>query len=130
MRTQVASGSPTWDLSTQGAYTCGMLEKEGKLEKFDAETIEGLPACRRTCRSEYWIAQIVYSIAIGWRTRPSAASSRQAGQRSGIPRTSPVSAPCGSHPIYNLETALIADGVPMDKLYPSMSTAPSRSSRS
>src|SRR4051812_25531681 len=35
VRAQVASGKPTWDLSTQGAYTCWLLEKEGKLEKLD-----------------------------------------------------------------------------------------------
>ena len=35
IRAQVASGRPTWDLSTQGTHTCGILEKEGKLEKLD-----------------------------------------------------------------------------------------------
>src|SRR5215813_15268735 len=39
IRAQVASGRPTWDLSTQGAHTCGMLEKEGKLEKLDAAIV-------------------------------------------------------------------------------------------
>ena len=42
MRTQVASGKPTWDLTTQGAYSCALLEKEGRLEKFDAETMKAL----------------------------------------------------------------------------------------
>ena len=29
VRAQVASGKPTWDLTTQGYYTCALLEKEG-----------------------------------------------------------------------------------------------------
>src|SRR5262245_20399212 len=45
IRAQVASGRPTWDLSTQGAYTCGILEKEGKLEKLDPAIVNdaGVP---------------------------------------------------------------------------------------
>ena len=45
IRAQVASGRPTWDLSTQGAHTCGILEKEGKLEKLDAAIVNdaGVP---------------------------------------------------------------------------------------
>ena len=42
VRTQVASGKPSWDLTTQGAYSCALLEKEGRLEKFDAETTKAL----------------------------------------------------------------------------------------
>src|SRR3989337_1490620 len=48
VRTQVASGKPTWDLTTQGAYSCALLEKEGKLEKFDADTPTALPDIPQT----------------------------------------------------------------------------------
>src|SRR5262245_63598787 len=39
IRAQVASGRPTWDLSTQGNHTCGILEKEGKLETLEPAII-------------------------------------------------------------------------------------------
>src|SRR6185295_2270334 len=50
IRAQVASGRPTWDLSTQGAHTCGILEKEGKLEKLDAAIVNdaGVPKDLKT----------------------------------------------------------------------------------
>src|ERR1043165_8781253 len=45
VRAQVASGRPTWDLTTQGFYTCALLEKEGKLEKLDPAIVNdaGVP---------------------------------------------------------------------------------------
>ena len=56
IRAQVASGRPTWDLSTQGAHTCGILEKEGKLEKLDAAIVNdaGVP---KDLKTDYWISQ-------------------------------------------------------------------------
>ena len=70
VRTQVASGKPTWDLTTQGAYSCALLEKEGRLEKFDAETMKALTDIPTTLgRSEHCAPQIVYSVAIGWRDK-------------------------------------------------------------
>ena len=47
IRAQVASGRPTWDLSTQGNHTCGILQKEGKLEKLDPAPSSTMPACPR-----------------------------------------------------------------------------------
>lgn len=118
VRAQVASGKPTWDLSTQGAYSCALLQKEGKLEKFDDATFAVTKNVPADLRSDSWVSQIVYSVAIGYREKafpgkvPTGWSAfwdtkNFPGQRS-VRRT----------PIYNLEMALIADGVPMDKLYP------------
>lgn len=117
IRAQVASGRPTWDLSTQGAHTCGILEKEGKLEKLDAAIVNdaGVP---KDLKTDYWISQIVYSIAIGWRTK--AFSDKQPAGWAAFWDTKnfPGQRSMRRHPIYNLEAALIADGVPLDKLYP------------
>ncbi len=70
VRTQVASGKPTWDLTTQGAYSCKLLEKEGRLEKFDDQTTKALADIPTELgRSEHCAPQIVYSVAIGWRDK-------------------------------------------------------------
>ena len=56
VRAQVASGKPTWDLSTQGAHSCALLEKEGKPREVrcrDHRNDCGHPDDARTTRS-YW----------------------------------------------------------------------------
>ncbi|MFM9850515.1 MAG: polyamine ABC transporter substrate-binding protein [Hyphomicrobiaceae bacterium] len=117
IRAQVASGRPTWDLSTQGAHTCGILEKEGKLEKLDAAIVSdaGVP---KDLKTDYWISQIVYSIAIGWRTKAFGDKKPEGWAAFWDTKNYPGQRSMRRHPIYNLEAALITDGVPMDKLYP------------
>ncbi len=117
VRAQVASGKPTWDLSTQGAYTCSLLEKEGKLEKLDPAIVDdaGVPP---ELKSPYWISQIVYSVAIGWRKDVYGDKKPTGWAAFWDTKTFPGQRSMRRHPIYNLEAALIADGVPTDKLYP------------
>jgi putative spermidine/putrescine transport system substrate-binding protein len=117
VRAQVASGRPTWDLSTQGAYTCGILEKEGKLEPLDPAIVNtgGIPA---DLKSESWASQIVYSVAIGWREKAFGGRKPTGWAAFWDQKNFPGQRSLRRHPIYNLEAALIADGVPMDKLYP------------
>ncbi|MBS0243152.1 MAG: ABC transporter substrate-binding protein [Proteobacteria bacterium] len=118
IRAQVASGKPTWDLSTQGAYSCALLEKEGKLEPFDAATLkvnEDVPA---DLRGKSWVSQIVYSVAIGYRQKAYGDKKPTGWKDFWDVKAFPGPRSVRRHPIYNLEMALIADGVPMDKLYP------------
>jgi len=117
VRAQVASGRPTWDLSTQGAYSCALLEKEGRLEKLDP-AITGDPGVPADLKSDFWISQIVYSVSIGWRKKPFGDKRPNGWSAFWDVKTFPGARSMRRHPIYNLEAALIADGVPMDKLYP------------
>ena len=118
IRAQVASGKPTWDLSTQGAYSCALLEKEGKLEKFDAATLAITKDVPADLRSDYWVSQIVYSVAIGWREKAFGGKKPTGWAAFWDTKNYPGQRSVRRAPIYNLEMALIADGVPMDKLYP------------
>lgn len=118
VRAQVASGRPTLDLTTQGVNTCALLENEGKLEKLSAETLkaaEGIPA---NLKSDYWLSQIVYSVAIGWREAAWPGKKPQGWAAFWDVQNFPGKRSLRRHPIYALEMALIVDGVPMDKLYP------------
>jgi putative spermidine/putrescine transport system substrate-binding protein len=117
VRTQVASGKPTWDLSTQGAYTCALLQKEGRLEKLDDAIIND-PGVSNDLKSSHWISQIVYSTAIGWRTKQFGDKRPTGWEAFWDTKNFPGQRSMRKHPIYNLEAALIADGVPMNKLYP------------
>ncbi|MEQ1616189.1 MAG: extracellular solute-binding protein, partial [Hyphomicrobiaceae bacterium] len=118
VRAQVASGKPTWDLSTQGAYSCALLEKEGKLEKLDEATLKIAADVPADLRTEYWVSQIVYSTAIGWREKAYGDKKPTGWAAFWDVKNFPGQRSLRRHPIYALEMALIADGVPMDKLYP------------
>lgn len=119
VRTQVASGRPTWDLTTQGAYSCKLLEKEGRLETFDADTMKALADIPTSLgRSEHCAPQIVYSVAIGWREKAFPGKEPPGWAAFWDVKGFPGQRSVRKHPIYALEMALIADGVAMDKLYP------------
>ena len=118
IRAQVASGKPTWDLSTQGAYSCALLQKEGRLEKFDAETIKIAADVPEDLRTDHWVSQIVYSVAIGWREKAYGDKKPTGWADFWDVKKFPGPRSIRRHPIYALEMALIADGVAMDKLYP------------
>lgn len=118
VRTQVASGKPTWDLTTQGMYSCLLLEKEGKLEPLSADVQAVAKDVPEALRSPHCVSQIVYSVAIGWRDKAYPGKEPPGWAAFWDTKNFPGQRSMRKHPIYALEMALIADGVPMDKLYP------------
>jgi putative spermidine/putrescine transport system substrate-binding protein len=118
VRTQVASGKPTWDLTTQGMYTCLILEKEGKLEPLSDEVLAIAKDVPEALRSKSCVSQIVYSVALGWRDKAYPGKEPPGWAALWDVKNFPGQRSLRKHPIYALEQALIADGVPMDKLYP------------
>jgi putative spermidine/putrescine transport system substrate-binding protein len=69
-------------------------------------------------RSDSWVSQIVYSAAIGWREKAYGDKKPTGWADFWDVKKFPGPRSIRRHPIYALEMALIADGVPMDKLYP------------
>lgn len=117
VRAQVASGSPTWDLVQQGNYSCAILDKEGKTEKLDPAilAIEGIPA---NMKGEGWISNLVYAAAIAWNDEKYPDKKPESWADMWDTKTFPGGRTMRRSPVYTLESALLADGVPMDKLYP------------
>ena len=117
VRAQVASGRPTWDLVQQGNYSCAILDKEGKVEKLDPAILamEGIPA---NMKGEGWISNLVYSAALAWNDAKYKDKKPSGWADMWDVKTFPGGRTMRRSPVYNLEAALIADGVPMDKLYP------------
>ena len=64
------------------------------------------------------MSQIVYSVAIGWREKAFPGKVPPGWAAFWDTKNFPGQRSLRKHPIYALEMALIADGVPMDKLYP------------
>ena len=117
VRAQVASGRPTWDLVQQGNYSCAMLDREGKVEKLDPAVVNvpGIPA---TMKGPGWIANLVYAAALAWNDAKYRDKKPEGWAAMWDLKSFPGGRTMRRSPVYNLEAALIADGVPMDKLYP------------
>lgn len=117
VRAQVASGSPTWDLVQQGGYSCAILDKEGNTEKLTPEilAIKGIPA---NMKGDGWISNLVYATVLAWNDEKYADKKPSSWADMWDTKNFPGPRSLRRSPVYSLESALLADGVPMDKLYP------------
>ncbi|WP_170984343.1 polyamine ABC transporter substrate-binding protein [Rhodoligotrophos defluvii] len=117
VRAQVASGSPTWDLVQQGNYSCAILDKEGNVEKLDPKilAIKGIPD---NMKGEGWIGNLVYAATLAWSDEKYPDKKPSSWADMWDTETFPGGRSMRRSPVYTLESALLADGVPMDKLYP------------
>ncbi|WP_134500247.1 ABC transporter substrate-binding protein [Microvirga pakistanensis] len=114
VRVQVQSNSVTWDISQMSLEECMMASKEGLLEKIDTSIVstEGFD---KNVVTEYCIPAYYYSTVIA-----SASNLKQAKSWADFfdAENFPGDRSIYNSPRYNLEAALLADGVPADKLYP------------
>ncbi|WP_342643318.1 polyamine ABC transporter substrate-binding protein [Rhodoligotrophos ferricapiens] len=117
VRAQVASGSPTWDLVQQGNYSCAILDKEGNVEKLDPAilAIKGIP---ENMKGEGWISNLVYAATLAWNDEKYPDKKPSSWADMWDTENFPGGRTMRRSPVYTLESALLADGVPMDKLYP------------
>jgi len=117
VRLQVASGAPTWDLVQQGNYSCAILENEGNVEMLD-ESVLSIPGIPDNMKGKGWISNLVYGAVLARNDevfpgdKPNSWADFWDTEKFPGPRSLRRS------PVYSLEAALIADGVPMDELYP------------
>lgn len=119
IKTQVESGKVSWDVVDLPTGDCLRGEQEGLFEKLDLALIPNAAQLPATLKDDYSVGYISYSTVLAYRTdafKPGEAPKTWAdfwdtqkfpGQRSlrNLPRPT-------------LEVALMADGVPADKLYP------------
>jgi putative spermidine/putrescine transport system substrate-binding protein len=119
IKTQVESGKVTWDVVDLPTGDCIRGEAEGLFEKLDPSLIPNAAQLPANLKDDYSVGYISYSTVLAYRT--DAFKGKEApktwadfwdtkkypGQRSlrNLPRPT-------------LEVALMADGVPADKLYP------------
>ena len=117
VRVQVASGKPTWDLVQQGNYGCAILDREGNTEPL-SDAVQAIEGFDSKLKGKGWISNIVYSTVLAWNdeTYPD----KKPAQWSDLWdfENFPGERSMRRSPVYALEAALIADGVPMDQLYP------------
>ncbi|HYG41950.1 MAG TPA: polyamine ABC transporter substrate-binding protein [Bordetella sp.] len=117
VRTQVASGRPAWDIVQQGNQSCPLMEQEGLLEKLDPAIVDttGIPD---NMKSDYWVADVVYGVVIGWNKQAIEGAPPQNWKDFWNTADFPGMRSLRRSPLYNIEAALLADGVAPKDIYP------------
>lgn len=117
VRTQVASGSPAWDIVQQGNQSCPLMEQEGLLEKLDPSIVDttGIP---EGMKSDYWVADVVYGVVISWNKDAVKGNPPRTWQDFWNTQDFPGMRSLRRSPLYNIEAALLADGVAPEDIYP------------
>lgn len=118
LRAMVESGNPEWTVTEIGGQDAVRVKQMNLVEPLDAAIIDrsGYPAA--AIDSHIYVSS-AYSTALGYRTDsfPGGSQPRGWAQFWDVKRF-PGPRSLRNHPVDNLEFALLADGVPMDKLYP------------
>lgn len=119
IKTQVESGKVTWDVVDLPTGDCIRGESEGLFEKLDLALIPNAAQLPAALKDDYSVGYISYSTVLAYRT--------DAFKGKDVPKTwadfwdtkkYPGQRSLRNLPRPTLEIALMADGVPADKLYP------------
>jgi len=116
----VESKSYTWDIALLSQAAADQLVKEGNyLEKHGLEANPDVSEIPKEFMSPYLVGNDVYSAVLAYRTdtfkgRKAPSSWRDLWDVKGFPGRRAIR----KHPFDTVEEALLADGVPKDKVYP------------
>ncbi len=118
LRAMVASGNPEWTVTEIGGQDAARAKELNLLEPIDTSIVDltGFPAIAR--QSHVYVGA-TSSTALGYRTDvfPDGTHPKGWAEFWDV-RRFPGARSMRNHPVDNLEFALLADGVPMDRLYP------------
>jgi putative spermidine/putrescine transport system substrate-binding protein len=118
VKSQVASGKPTWDVVDMPTGNCLRGGEQGLVEKLDFAKLPNAAAMPEAYRSDYSVTYEFYSSVLAFSRKkfPDAAPSSWADFWD--VKKFPGRRALRNHPFATLEAALMADGVAPDKLYP------------
>ncbi|MDP1961780.1 MAG: ABC transporter substrate-binding protein, partial [Reyranella sp.] len=118
LRATVESGNVEWDVTEIGGQDAIRAQKLGLLEKIDDKIVDR-SKYPPTAQNPYVFASSVYTTIIGYRTDVFKGGTHPKSWADWWDvKKFPGARSMRNHPTDNLEFALIADGVPKDKLYP------------
>jgi putative spermidine/putrescine transport system substrate-binding protein len=119
IKTQVASGKPTWDVVDTPTGYCLRGGEQGLIEKLDFSKLPNAAAMPEAYRSDYSVAYEFYSSVLAYseKTFPSGTAPGSWADFWDVKKF-PGRRALRNHPIATLEAALMADGVAPEKLYP------------
>ncbi len=122
VRAQVMANAVKWDITEQGSNTCVQLTNEGHLEPLDYSVITNTDGIDPALVTSHWVGIIYYSTIIAWSTEKFGNDGPQNWADFWDVDKFPGSRAMYYKPYYAIEGALMADGVPMDKVYETLLT--------
>ncbi|WP_315837868.1 ABC transporter substrate-binding protein [Bradyrhizobium prioriisuperbiae] len=119
IKSQVASGTPTWDVVDVPTSYCLRGGEQGLIEKLDVSKIPNAAAMPEAYRSPYSIAYEFYSSVLAYSLKKySSGAAPNSWADFWDVKKFPGRRALRNHPLATLEAALMADGVASDQLYP------------
>jgi putative spermidine/putrescine transport system substrate-binding protein len=119
IKSQGASGKPTWDVVDTPTGYCLRGGEQGLIEKLDFSKLPNAAAMPAAYRNDYSVAYEFYSSVLAYSQKTFAAGSAPNSWADFWDvKKFPGRRALRNHPIATLEAALMADGVAPDKLYP------------
>jgi len=117
LRAQVQSGNPTWDVVELGSSSCVQAVKENLVVplNFDIVNTDGLPD---EVVGEHWVGIIFFANVIAWNTKTVQGEPPSTWADFWDTEKYPGARTMYAKPYYNLEAAMLADGVPPEEVYP------------
>ncbi|BDB30677.1 ABC transporter substrate-binding protein [Cupriavidus sp. TA19] len=118
IRVQQTTGNVLWDISPTEGASLPVAQRNGWLQPIDWKRVDPENKLNALARHPYAVGAIAYSTTIGYRTDKAPVGKIPSGWRDFWDvKKFPGPRTLRDSPIENLEFALIADGVPVDKVY-------------
>jgi putative spermidine/putrescine transport system substrate-binding protein len=119
VRVQVQGGKPKWDVLSLPIGECAAAAREGLLEPLDFSVITNAAALPAYMNTKFYTAGTVWaSFLIAWSKDKYKAAGPQSWADFFDTKKFPGRRAAYAAPRFMLEGALLADGVPKDKIYP------------
>ncbi len=117
VRAQVKANAVKWDIADLGGASCARGSLEGLFEPLDYNVIKA-DGIDKAMAAKDWIGVIYYSTVIAWNTQKYGQNGPQTWADFWDTKKFPGTRSLSRGASETFEIALMADGVPMDKLYP------------
>ena len=118
LKTQTATGKPIWDVIDTPTKDCIRGGEQGMIEKLDFSRLPNAAEIPATYKTEYSVPYEFYSSVLAFNTQKYGENGPTSWADFWDVTKFPGTRALRSHPMATLEAALLADGVPADKLYP------------
>jgi putative spermidine/putrescine transport system substrate-binding protein len=119
VRLQVQGGKPTWDVVELGSQYCQIGQTEGMFEPLDFAVVTSAKDLDPRFKGQDWVAgPTVYSMVLAWNTAKYGNNLPSDWKDFFDTKKFPGNRALYNQARFTLELALLADGVPPEKLYP------------
>ncbi len=118
IKTQTSTGKPIWDVVDTPTQDCVRGGQQGMIETLDFSKIPNAEKMPAEYKSPYSVAYEFYSSVLAYNKEKFPENAPQSWADFWDVEKFPGTRSLRNHPLATLEAALLADGVPADKLYP------------